>query len=175
MPDFESILEEAPAKMALVNLSTGERLEAQFNPERLEETLAASYARQKVPGLSHTVKQFINTEDLIETFQLVFSANGLGTAAQASLLDARRFLMALCYPRLATSLVEGGGAPRALFVWPNFISISAVVTQLRFRYERMSKAGPPTIMVVDCTLEEIRDSLLVSEDVRDNGTERGGT
>lgn len=175
MPDFESILNEAPAKMALVNLSTGERLEAQFNPERLEEALAATYAKQKVPGLSHTVKQFTNTEDLVETFQLVFSANGKAQGARRALLEARAFLMSLCYPRLVTSLVEGGGAPRALFVWPNFISISAVVTSLRFRYEKMSKEGPPVIMVVDVTLEEIRDSLLVSEDVRDNGTERGGT
>lgn len=175
MADLTTSLDFVPAKMALVNLGTGERLDAQFNPENLEEALGAVYSKQKVPGLSHTVKQFSHTDDLVETFQLYFTANGRGEAARTALLNARRYLMSLCYPRLATSLGDLSGAPRVLFVWPGFISLSCVITSLKFKYPRMGSDGPPTIMQVDVTMEEIRDTLLVSEDVRDNGTDRGGT
>ncbi len=172
MPDFNAILDEAPAKMALVNLANNERMEAMFNPDKLEESLSVSYAKQKVLGLSHTRKQFSNTDDLVETFQLVWTANGGSRAEQASLLEVRRILMSYCYPRLAASLVEGGGPPRILFVWPGWMSLTCVITSLKFSYPKMSKAGPPTIMVVDVIAEEIRDTLLLSEDVVDLGTER---
>lgn len=172
MPDFESILGEAPARMTLVSLADGGRVEAMFNPENLEEALTATYAKQKVLGLSHTPKQFSNTEDLTETYQLVISANDGGPTEQSYLLEVRRRLMSWCYPRNATSLVGGAGPSRVLFVWPGFMSLTCVVTSLRFKYPKMSKAGPPLIMTVDVTMEEIRDTLLLSDDVFNLGTER---
>lgn len=172
MGDFADILEEDAARMALVNLATGDRWEALYNPEKLEETLGAAYVNQKVPGLSHPTKQFSNTESLVEKFQMVWSANGKGPKAQEELLTFRRWMMSLCYPRRASSLVEGGGPPRVLFVWPGFMSLTCVITALSFSYPKMSKAGPPVIMAIDVTAEEIRDTLLLMEDVIDVGTER---
>ncbi len=170
--DFNATLEEDAARMALVNLATGDRWEALYNPEKLEESLGAAYTRQKVPGFSHSTKQFSNTEDLVEKFQLMWSANGKGPTAQAELLTFRRWMMSLVYPRRAASLVEGAGPPRVLFVWPGFMSLTCVITQLNFSYTKMSRNGPPLIMAIDVTAEEIRDTLLLMEDVINVGTER---
>ncbi len=173
MGDLQDTLEEDAARMSLVNLATGDRWDAYYNPDKLEEKLGAAYSRLKVPGNSHSNKQFTGTDDLVETFTLVWSANGKGQDAHQELLTFRRWMMSLVYPRRAASLVEGSGAPRILFVWPGFMSLTCVVTGLSFSYPKMSRAGPPSIMAIDVTAEEIRDTLLLMEDVIDFGTERG--
>ena len=49
---------QTPARMSIANVSSGESIEAQFNPTELEEALEVNWARQTVPGLSHQPLQF---------------------------------------------------------------------------------------------------------------------
>jgi hypothetical protein len=163
--------DQAPARMSIANLSTGNSVDAQFNPTELEEALEVNWARQTVPGLSHQPLQFVNTNNTKFTFELNFEAQDPTTGLD-QILHARRFLQSLCYPRRGAADVASGGPPRALFVWPTIASLTCVITALAFKYRRFNVAGTPVQFTVKVSLEEIRDVRLVSEDVLASGTQR---
>ncbi|TMQ08631.1 MAG: peptidoglycan-binding protein [Deltaproteobacteria bacterium] len=164
---------QTPARMSIANVSSGESIEAQFNPTELEEALEVNWARQTVPGLSHQPLQFVNTGNLKFTLELQFEARS-ATADIDRNLQARRFLQSLCYPRRGAANVAGGGPPRVLFVWPTFVSLTCVIASLSFKYSRFNLAATPIQFSAKLALEEIRDVRLLSEDVLANGTQRSG-
>jgi hypothetical protein len=164
---------QVPARMSIANVSTGDSVEAQFNPTELEEALEVNWARQTVPGLSHQPLQFVNTGNVKFTLELAFEAQD-PTADLDQILHARRFLQSLCYPRRGATSVIGGGPPRVLFVWPSFVSLTCVITTLTFKYSRFNLAGTPIQFTAKLGLEEIRDVRLLSEDVLASGTQRSG-
>jgi hypothetical protein len=164
---------QRPARMSIANVSTGGSIEAQFNPTEFEEALEVNWARQTVPGLSHQPLQFVNTGNVKFTLELHFEAQE-PTGDLEQILSARRFLQSLCYPRRGAQEVVGGGPPRALFVWPNVISLTCVVTGLSFKYERFNLAGTPVQFTAKASLEEVRDVRLLSEEVLADGTQRSG-
>jgi|SRR5579884_457019 len=165
---------QAPARMSIANVSTGDSIDAQFNPTEFEEALEVNWARQTVPGLSHQPLQFIHTGNAKFTLELNFEAQDPTTNLD-EIHRSRRFLQSLCYPRRGADDVIGGGPPRALFVWPNVVSLTCVVTALSFRYGRFNLDGTPVQFTAKVTLEEIRDVRLLSEDVLQDGTQRSGT
>jgi hypothetical protein len=162
-----------PARMSIANVSTGASIDAQFNPTEFEEALEVNWARQTVPGLSHQPLQFIHTGNAKFTLELNFEAQDPTTSLD-EIHRSRRFLQSLCYPRRGADDVIGGGPPRALFVWPNVVSLTCVVTALSFKYGRFNLDGTPVQFTAKVTLEEIRDVRLLSEDVLQNGTQRSG-
>ena len=164
---------QAPARMSIANISSGDSIEAQFNPTELEEALEVNWARQTVPGLSHQPLQFVNTGNVKFTLELQFEAQS-AAADIDRILRARRFLQSLCYPRRGAASVVGGGPPRVLFVWPTFVSLTCVIASLSFKYHRFNLAGTPIHFSAKVALEEIRDVRLVSEEVLANGTQRSG-
>ena len=164
---------QTPARMAIANVSTGDSVDAQFNPAEFEEALEVNWARQTVPGLSHQPLQFVNTGNVKFTLELNFEAQD-PAADLDQLLRARRFLQSLCYPRRGAADVVGGGPPRALFVWPTIVSLTCVITSLTFKYSRFNLAGTPVQFTAKVGLEEIRDVRLLSEDVLANGSQRSG-
>jgi hypothetical protein len=164
---------QTPARMSIANVSSGESIEAQFNPTELEEALEVNWARQTVPGLSHQPLQFVNTGNLKFTLELQFEAQNPATDVDRN-LQARRFLQSLCYPRRGAANVVGGGPPRVLFVWPTFVSLTCVIASLSFKYSRFNLAGTPIYFTAKVALEEIRDVRLLSEEVLANGTQRSG-
>ena len=111
---------QTPARMSIANVSSGDSIEAQFNPTELDEVLEVNWARQTVPRLSHQPLQFVNTGNVKFTLELQFEAQDPTTDIDR-ILGARRFLQSLCYPRRGAADVVGGGPPRALFVWPTFV------------------------------------------------------
>jgi hypothetical protein len=163
---------QTPARMSIANVSSGESIEAQFNPTELEEALEVNWARLTVPGLSHQPLQFVNTGNLKFALELQFEA--LGPADSDRILRAKRFLQSLCYPRRGAANVVGGGPPRVLFVWPTFVSLTCVIASLSFKYSRFNLAGTPIHFTAKLALEEIRDVRLLSEEVLANGTQRSG-
>lgn len=163
---------QTPARMSIADMSSGESIEAQFNPTELEESLEVNWARQTVPGLSHQPLQFVNTGNLKFTVELQFVAQSAAELEHA--LAARRFLQSLCYPRRSATNIAGGGPPRVLFVWPTFIALTSVIVSLSFKYARFNLAGAPVGFTAKLGLEEIRDVRLLSEDVFANGTQRSG-
>ncbi len=164
--------EKAPA-MTLVNMVTGDARTAQFNPEQFTEAIGVNYARLQVPGLSHTRKHFINTEDVKFDLELAYHCvDGSGPKGLKAILEDRKFLYAMTHPWRADS-IRRGGAPRTLFIWPNFISLSCVITNLLFTYTLFNKQGAPVSYKAKVTLEEIRDVFVSMEDILDLGTQRG--
>jgi hypothetical protein len=167
------IAAQTPARMSIANVSSGDSIEAQFNPTELEEALEVNWARQTVPGLSHQPLQFVNTGNTKFTLELQFEAQNATTDVERN-LRARRFLQSLCYPRRGATNVAGGGPPRVLFVWPTFVSLTCVIASLSFKYSRFNLAGTPIHFTAKVALEEIRDVRLLSEEVLANGTQRSG-
>jgi hypothetical protein len=167
------ITSQRPARMSIANTATGDVVEAQFNPAEFEEALEVNWARQTVPGLSHQPLQFVNTGNVKYTIELHFEALD-PTADIDQIHFARRFLQSLCYPRRGAEDIVGGGPPRGLFVWPNVVSLTCVVTGLSFKYGRFNLDGTPIQFTAKVTLEEIRDVRLLSEDVLAAGSQRSG-
>ena len=169
-----SVVSQRPARMSLTNLATGMSVEAQSNPPELEETIDVNWARPAVPGLSHEPLQYSHTSNLKHGLTLTFDALD-PTYDPARILLARRFLQSLCVPRQAAQDIGSGAPPRVLFVWPNLISLTCVITSLGFKYSRFRLDGTPTLFTVKVALEEIRDVRLTSEDVLASGTQRSGS
>ena len=156
-------------RLTLVNLATQDTLEAQFNPTEFEEALGVIYARHTVPGLSHTVKHFVNTDDVKFKLTLFQRAE---TIKELELIKAARvFLYAACHPRKVDALIKGG-APKLLFVWPKTISLAVVITGLKFRYTQFNREGDPVSWEAACDLEELRESVVTMEDIITQGTIR---
>jgi len=164
---------QRPARMSIANVSSGESVEAQFNPSEFEEALEVNWARQTVPGLSHQPLQFVNTGNTKVSLELNFEVLDPNTDLE-QIHRSRRFLLSLCYPRRGAGDIIGGGPPRALFIWPNVVSLTCVITALSFRYGRFNLDGTPVQFTAKVGLEEIRDVRLVSEDVLASGSRRSG-
>ncbi len=158
--------------MTLVNMVTGVARTVQFNPAELEETIGVNYARLVVPGLSHTRKHFVNTDDVKFSFELFSHCLDSGDTKLANMLairEDRRFLYALTHPWRADG-IKRGGAPRVLFIWPHLISLTCVVTSLTFKYTLFNKTGAPAAWNARVQLEQIRDEFVGMEDILNEGT-----
>ena len=168
---FEDVIGIPPDRVFLSSIANNDFIEAQYNPEELEELVGTTYAKLVVPGLSHSVKQFVNTDDYQANFTLRFASTSVEDHERN--LVARRLLMAWCYPRADQNALGRAGPPRVLFVWPTLVSLTCVITKVRFKHTRFNLSMTPTLMEVAVQLEEIRDTLLLSDAVADKGTERG--
>lgn len=182
--------EQIPERMTIFNLKTGFGISAQFNPEELNEKMAAVYNRLAVLGLSHQPMQYQYTENLKVAFDLGFDAmserdiitQGGGamhsafahtvTPVMQGIQGARRFMMSLLLPSRGAQDVSGGAPPRCQFIWPQLYSITCRVTSLTGTHKRFAMKGLPTSFVLKVELEEVRDVRLYSEDVFDMGTVR---
>jgi hypothetical protein len=161
-----------PTPMTLVNMVTADSIDAQYNPEELEEAIGVNYARLQVPGLSHTRKHFINTDDVKFTFELAshcLDSGDTGLARMQAIRADRRFLYALTHPWRADG-INRGGPPRVLFIWPKLLSLTCVVTSLTFRYTMFNRDGAPVAWRSKLALEEIRDQFVSMEDILARGT-----
>jgi hypothetical protein len=170
-----------PARMYIVDLRSAAlppgqrpsiwRMDAQFNPTELEETLGVNWVRLNSLGLSHEILQYGHTESLKFSFELYWDALD-DQIAFDKFLQARQFLQSTCYPKRGAQSIREGQAPRVLFVWPNFISLTCVIDRLSFKYKRFNTDGQPTLYTCKVDVMEIRDARLFSEDVLDGGSKR---
>lgn len=163
---------ERKARMCITNLSTGLTFEAQFNPTEFSENIEVNYSRHTVPGLSHQVMQYVNTNNETFEMELFFVADTREQAIRN--LANRRLLSSYCYPKRQQDALIGGGPPRLLFVYPTFISLTCVMVSVSFTYQRFSPSGIPIQFTAGITLEEMRNVRLLSEDVTNQGTLRAG-
>jgi hypothetical protein len=157
-----------PPRMTITNVVTGEFCEPQYNPAEFQEKLGATYAKLAIPGLSQQVKHFTNTDDITYSMTFDFDCKGMGPGGLKALLDARTFFRALVHPTRA-SAIDRGGPPRALFIWPNFMSLTCVLTSCTLNYTEFSIQATPSRMSAQVTLEEIRDKFVSMEDILVNG------
>lgn len=166
-----TLLEERQ-RMAITDLNNGQSLFVQFNPTEFTENLAVNYSRHVVPGLSHQVMQYVSTENDKFEFDLFFAADTRAQVVQN--LAARRQIQSYHYPRATDNQLIGAGPPRLLFVWPQFISLTCVIVNSSFVYQKFSPSGLPIQFTASIALEEIRNVRLLSDDILQNGSKRAG-
>jgi len=159
-----------PTRMHVVNLTTGEDLEVQYNPEDLSLLLEVDYARLDVPGLSHQPMQYSSTKNVVSKFSLYCAAHS--TAQRERIDDFTRFLSSLCYAPEGARSVGQGAPPRVLFVWPRLATMTTRITSLQFKFATFAKDGGAIRWTADVSLEEARDVRLTMEDVRVAGFRR---
>lgn len=164
-------VDRKPNRMQVLDLSSQEELTVQFNPTELEESLRVNWAHLASPGLSHQRLHYAGTENVAFSFELVVDAMMPETTYEEG-LRTRQFLQSLCYPKRGAKNAREGQAPRVLFIWPNLITLTAVVSDLTFKYERFHHSGVPTRYTVKVKLEEIRDVRLYGDDVLAGGSQR---
>lgn len=172
-----SIAATPPVRGLLCNLRTGESTRILLNPTELREQVRVHYSRLQVLGLSHEVLQYHatgNTALPVEFALDKFFARAVSADDDPDILDFKRFLQALTVPPGGADSVADGGPPRALFVWPGLITLSCVVTRLELRYQHFDATGRVLVYQAQATFEEIRDARVTSEELRAQGSRRGG-
>lgn len=166
----DSALNVRPERVSLTNIETGDVLEVQFNPDELNEKVAAAYNDLAILGLSHKPDQFQSTENLVLSFDLVFDAlavdGGVDTIARA-----RRFLHHLCYP-VDGQDVRTGGTPRVMFLWPRLFAITGRLRSVDITMKRWNSDMALVYYVAKLNLTESRSVRITSAEVLDFGTVR---
>lgn len=162
---MQAIVETRPPRVRITRVDDPTvELEAQFNPTELTETGGTEWGRQQVPGLSHKVKQFSNTKDRQEKIKLRFIANAYPSDGAAKLKQARDFILSSCNVKALPGSIRPGGAPRLLFLWPNLFSMVCIIDSYSIVSERFFNDGQLADMTIELTLEQIRDTLITSDD-----------
>ena len=161
-----------PPKCYVQDLVTLEKVEAQFNPVKLERIIQVEWARLTIPGLSHRPLQYNFTDNSKMQVELVYDAQLPGCTVP-QLLHTANFFESICYTKRGAQNVAGGQPSRVLFKWPTLLSLTCVVGGgLKISYERFNKEGTPTFLRLTVPLEEIRDTRLFSEDALTSGGQR---
>lgn len=162
---------QRPPRTSLINLASGERWDAPFNPASLAESIAATYARHQIPGLSHQRLQYIGTEN--KKYRLEFFLSQLRNDEQypdlRSILTDKQWLESLLFP---VEVLDNGhvGSPRVLFVWPGVARMQGRVTAIEFEHRAFSvQTLRTTVMMASVQLESDRDIRVLSMDVRRQG------
>lgn len=160
-------------KVSIANLRTAETFDAQFNPEELEESISVNWTRITIPGMSHQVLQYSNTNNV--EFSMDFYSTAFTEPNRIKIVDFRNFLESLCYASDQASSIGGGAPPRLLVVWPNVLSMTAVIDSIDFKYKMFDADLNLKRMVASVKFIEIRDTRITSEEVRLNGSRRATT
>lgn len=148
-----------PARCALANVRTGQSVECLFNPPQLLEKVQVNWSRLGVLGLSHEVLQYQSTGNrgfgALEFYVDRFFARG--ASPDAEVLAFAEFMRGLTRPPRDAADVASGAPPRVLFVWPNVLTVEAVVTDLELRFTDFAVDGSVLVYTASCSLEEILD------------------
>jgi len=153
--------------MTIVNTVTGTSFRVQFNPTQIKEAISVNFARQQVPGLSHEVMQFVSTSNRTFAFDLFFNvaSDTITSAAPNFHHVVRSRLREFAYPRASGGIADGG-PPRAMLVFPGFITITAYLTTLTFDHNRFNVRGSPASIMASTEWEEVREVIRLSGEVR---------
>lgn len=147
----------------LIDLTNQESYKFDWNPAEFTEEVAASYARQQVPGLSHRRSQFINTENRVIGFTLV--VDGLAHGGPMAVERVRNFLTSTMYPR-ASRRVEGAGAPKMLLILPGTFKDKGFIDSVSFTHKLFYRDMKLRRFEAVVKFTEEPDQRITSQDVR---------
>lgn len=160
-----SLVIASPPRCFLINVTSGGSIACLFNPTQLTETVQVHWHRLPVPGLSHQVLQFQSTGNRsfqgVEFYLDRFYARE--QPGQPEILGFRNFIRALTVPPEGVQGVVDTAPPRTLVIWPNVLTVEAVVTQVAFHYRQFSVTGNVLVYTAVVTFEEILDTRVTSE------------
>lgn len=158
-----------PPRCVLVNVTSGESMECLFNPTQLTEKVQVNWSRLAVPGLSHQVLQFQSTANPslagVEFYLDRFFATE--QPGEPDIMEFRSFIRALTVPPSGTEGVVETAPPRALFIWPEVLTVETVVTDVEFQYRQVATDGRVLVYAATVTFEEILDVRVTSEELRE--------
>ena len=121
-----------------------------------------------MPGLSHQVLQYQSTGNRqlpgVEFYLDRFFAEEQPGAPD--ILAFRSFLRALTVPPAGTQDVAGTAPPRVLVIWPQVVTVEAVVTDVEFFYEKIGADGQVLVYAATVGFEEILDFRQTAEALR---------
>ena len=166
-------LDQKPPRVTIVNLRSGTEFTAQFNPQRLEESLGVNWNRLGVQGQGHQPLHFVHTENV--NLQMDFEFRAYSEQEMIALKRARRLIHSWHYPRDISTDSIGGGSPNLLIVWPGMLSMEVVSQGVRIRHESFNRKGHSTRFTASLNLEEIRDSRLTFDQVEEDNELRFGS
>ncbi len=158
-----------PPRCSLVNITTGEAMDCLFNPTQLSEKVQVNWNRLAVPGLSHQILQFQSTSNR-QISGVEFYLDAFFAAEQQGapdILDFRAFLRALTVPPEGTEGVPATAPPRTLFIWPEVLTVEAVLTGVEFQYRQIGVDGTVLVYAATVSFEEILDVRVTSEQLRE--------
>lgn len=148
-----------PERCSLVNVTTGEHVDCLFNPPQLLERVQVNWSRLGVLGLSHQVLQYQSTGNRgvgpLDFYLDRFFARAI--ESDADVLAFAEFMRALTVPRAGATDVASAAPPRVLVVWPNVLTVEAVVTELELRFTDFAQDGSVLLYTASCSFEEILD------------------
>lgn len=166
-------LDKQPDRVALVNLVTGDSRFVQYNPEQLESNFGVTYADLQVPGLSHKRRHFINSENAGFNFDLQYRAIGTNQDQVTAIQTDKKWFQSLTKPhRAANFLIGRGGAPRVLFIWPEYISLVCTIESLKIVDTQFRSTGMPVAFTMSVAMKEVGDVFVSMEDVLNSGLQR---
>lgn len=154
---------QKPSPLTLGNLETGETMDAQYNPDLVDDQLDAAYAHQVIPGLSHELLQYTNTKNVSLSFDIGFDILGDDTLNANNI---KGFIDQFMYQQRSASSVGTGSPPRLLIIWPNVYSMTCKLTSRKIAMRRFDLTLANDWFVFSLKLEEARVTRLFSEDVR---------
>jgi len=164
------IANSRPERLNIANLQTGDGYYMQFNPTELKRQTAINYQRHEVIGQSYRPLDYTGTNNQTLSFSVYFRAEN--RQQQQGMEEVMRFLESLGYPpEDADALVEAR-PPRCLIVWPNTLSITAVLTNYDETREMFDLQGRTIQATVRLTWEEVSIERLTQERIREQGAQR---
>ena len=158
-------------RVTLANLNTGEFWIAMYNPTEFEEQVDVNWNAINVVGLSHQPLQYGGTGNWRFSLELFVLSDTRLFESISNTTQIRNFLMSLAYPVAATSVSEGG-PPRVCVSWPNLMTLTCVVQSIKFSNSRFNYEGYPVEWTASIDFEEIRDTRITSQKIRQDGTSR---
>jgi hypothetical protein len=159
-----------PPKLAIFNVATAERIDAQFNPQEFQFQLAVNYSDLSVPGAGYEPEQYTNTSNGTMPINLFYNSY---TEEEKQQRDAaERFLLALCYPRRGAGVVRQHPPPRAMIVWPRYARLVCTVRTLNISVARFNVRMEPVEETFQITVKTSQDAQLFSEDIARQGLRR---
>ena len=167
-----------PSRGWMVDINSGTEFDFPMNPAQLEESINVTWKKQRVVGMSHPIQQYVGTgahmlpgvEFYVDSFQMA-QETGIDIGPY-EFLPFKRILQSLTVPPRGAQNVAGGAPSRALFVWPDVISLLVVIENVTFRYERFGQNGSPLAYRARVDFSEIRDTRYTSEEVISVGSRR---
>lgn len=188
----QATFESRPQRVILISnpgLSNEEVFPVLLNPTRLRETINVEWTRLPVIGLDHEVPHYSRTKSIEIPMNFLFSAfeagrqlrGGAGNFDPENELvnltsvipttkifqlsnDFQHFLESLCFPTRS-----GLRPPTVKIIWPNILSMLAVVSSLSLDYMKMDRSLAPIYYGAEVTFLETRLTRRFSEDVRQRG------
>ena len=171
------------------NPDNPDMIEFPFRPTTVSVNTSVNDETMDVMGMSHQYKSYVNTSNVVVTFEIYMNAlmmvkEGMGTdysaegkkedlvGASVRIEKVRKFLQSIQYPGLTTEGVIGGQQPPVILCIPGVCCIRAKLKQLAEIHERCDIDGYPIELRLQCVFEEAPMARITMEDVASNGLYR---